>query len=329
LAAATARLYPNIEHVVIPNSGESPIKWLDRYFLYQQSPQSNLANAVWGQAIHKAAAEAGANIIFKGSAGNLSISYAGLEWLAYLWSRGRLIRLFRVASSLAREGTPLRTIAARTFGPFIPAPLWYAIRRAQGKAEGIMSFSALNRDRLVEVQRKSAQRAHDLADRPRRDPLENRLWALTSEDGGNAIKGVLAECGLSVRDPTSDRRVVEFCLSVPPEEFVRGGVPRSLARRAFADRLPAEVADFRGRGYQSADWHEALNAARDEIADEVQNIMRCDAAAETLEFGWLRKCLDEWPSGGWHREDVLLKYRLGLLRGVSAGHFIRKVKGTN
>ena len=58
-------------------------------------------------------------------------------------------------------------------------------------------------------------------------------------------------------------------------------------------------------------------------------IMRCEDASEALDFEWLQECLDSWPSEGWERDDIRRKYRLGLLRGMSAGHFIRKVKGTN
>ena len=38
---------------------------------------------------------------------------------------------------------------------------------------------------------------------------------------------MLAEFGLNFRDPLSDKRVVEFCLKVPPEEYIRGGIERA------------------------------------------------------------------------------------------------------
>ena len=41
---------------------------------------------------------------------------------------------------------------------------------------------------------------------------------------------------LDYRDPTYDRRIIEFCLTVPLEEFLRDGQQRSLARRAMAGR---------------------------------------------------------------------------------------------
>src|SRR3546814_16888133 len=66
--------------------------------------------------------------------------------------------------------------------------------------------------------------------RARRDPYETRIWAYSRADGGNSIKGILAEYGLSIRDPTSDKRVIEYCLAVPVEEFIRGGV-KSEERR--------------------------------------------------------------------------------------------------
>ena len=329
LAAATARMHPNIEHVLIENSGESPLEWLDRNFLYQQQPGANLSNAVWGQAIHRAAQSRGANTIFKASAGNLSISYSGLEWLPYLLSRGRLLKLARHGFHLARNGMPLLSIGARTFGPFLPGPVWMALRQLRGRTAGPMNYSAVNRANIADLRQKSEALAFDLAGRPRKDPYENRLWAISRGDGGNAYKGVLAEWGLSVRDPTADKRVIEYSLATPFEEFVRGGVPRSLARRAFVDRLPQEVAAWRLRGYQSADWYEALDRARPSVEQEVASIARCEAAAGALDIEWLKEAVSSWPKDGWHGDDVRTRYRLGLLRGISAGHFMRKVRGTN
>ena len=192
-----------------------------------------------------------------------------------------------------------------------------------------MSYSAVSLAEFGELRRKSTARAFDVAGRPRRDPYENRLWAYSQADGGNSYKGVLAEYGLSIRDPTGDKRVIEYSLAVPVEEFSRGGVPRSLARRAFADRLPQQVAASRVRGYQAADWHEGLDRARAEVEREIGSISRCSDVAAALDISWLRDAVDSWPDDGWDRFEVRDRYRLGLLRGISAGHFMRKVRGTN
>ena len=329
LATATTQLYPNIEHVIIRNSGESPVEWLDRHFRYYQRPMPNVANAVWGQAIHRAARDRGANTILKGGMGNLTLSYSGIEWLPFLLSKGRVIEVVKQAAGLARKGMPLIPLAAHILGPFTPAPIWNAVRKAIRKNSGMMDFSAANRKHLDQIERTSSERKWDLALRPQRDPWDIRVNEIRSADGGNAYKGVLGEWGLSVRDPMSDRRVIEFNLAVPYDQFLRGGVSRSLARRAFGDRLPNEVANSSRRGYQAADWYESLDRAKPAIEAEIESIMRCDDAGEAVDFEWLQECLSSWPEGEWQRDDVLRKYRLGLLRGVAAGHFIRKVKGTN
>ncbi len=84
-------------------------------------------------------------------------------------------------------------------------------------------------------------------------------------DLGNYHAGILGGWGVDQRDPTADRRLVEFCLNVPPEQNLVNGETKALARRAFAGRLPQDVIASRGKGYQAVDWHEGLTAARDSL----------------------------------------------------------------
>lgn len=330
LAAATAALYPNIEHVLVENSGESPLAGLDRSFFYEQQPSANLSNSVWGRSINRAAQQRGAHLLFKGSLGNLTTSYSGLELLPYLLARGRLLILAGHLVELARNsGASLFALGYPTVGPFMPAGMWRTYRRLRGRSTGPMKYSAASLARYAELKRKSGTRGFDLAGKPRADPYQTRIWAFSQADGGNSYKSILAQHGLSIRDPTGDKRVIEFTLAVPAEEFVRGGVPRSLARRAFNDRLPPEVTSSTMRGYQAADWHEGLDRARAEVESEVDSIFRCAGVADALDINWLKDAVDSWPEGGWDQSTVRDRYRLGLLRGISAGHFMRKVRGTN
>ena len=298
LAAATARLYPNIEHVLVESSGESLLDLLERDFVYMQQPGSNL-NSTWGQAIHREAHSRGLNTVLKGYSGNMTMSYSGLELLPTLLMRGRLLKLARYTLGLASNGVSLKTLVARTLGPCLPPPMWQAMRRLGGK-RGRQTYTS--------------QGTHE------------RIDALSRGDSGNYVKSVLAEWGLSVRDPTGDKRVIEFCLATPIEEFVRGGVPRSLARRAFAGRLPREVATWRMRGYQAADWYETLGRARDGIEREIALIAQCEAAAEIVDIESLKDAVNSWPEAGWHKEEVRARYRSGLVGQISVGHFIRKVR---
>ncbi len=113
------------------------------------------------------------------------------------------------------------------------------------------------------------------------------------------------------------------------EEYLSEGVPRALAKRALADRLPTQVLRERGRGLQAVDWHEGLTAARSEARAMVERIASSRPVTHLLDVARLQRLVDDWPTGGWERDDVVQAYRLALLRGLSVGHFLTKASGAN
>jgi len=65
------------------------------------------------------------------------------------------------------------------------------------------------------------------------------------------------------------------------------------------------------------------------VRDEVGRLAAVPAAAAALDVARMTRLVDDWPSGGWETDKAIGSYRLALLRGVSAGHFIRKAEGSN
>jgi asparagine synthase (glutamine-hydrolysing) len=333
LAAATAALYPNIEHVLIRAGHRSPIEAFDRLFFLFECPVLNPFNFVWMNAINQAARERKLNVMLLGQGGNMTLSYDGFELLPELLRSGRFVRLFRESAQLvANTDMRWRGALAKAFGPFAPASLWnWANGRFTGHAMDIRDYTAIRADRLAELDLTSlaVERSLDFSYRPWKDGFAMRLWVLHRTDPGNYNKGTLAGWGLDRRDPTADKRLVEYCLSIPTEVYLAGGVPRALARRALADRLPQAVLNERKKGYQAADWHEGLTAARGEIAAELGRLSACAPAATTLDLPRLKRLVENWPESGWEKDQVIQPYRLALLRGIAAGHFLRKASGAN
>jgi asparagine synthase (glutamine-hydrolysing) len=325
-AAATAALYPNIEHVIVENGETSPLEAFDRAFAYQQQPALNICNSVWANSIDRLARDRGARVLLMGTMGNLSVSYYGIQWLPELLRRGRLLKLARIGIATGRNGFPWLSLAAQIIGPYLPMPLWKLLSR---RVTELRQYAPISPNRLGEISRKARERANDFSYRPRRDSFETRIWALNRFDSASYLKGLLAEFGLSGRDPTADKRVVEFCLSVPPEEYIRDGMPRSLARRAFGDRMPAEVTNAMIRGYQAPDWYEGLDKDLPAIREELASIARCHGALSALDLDWLEQAVASWPTDGWERDDIIMRYRHGVQHGLSVGHFMRRVAGTN
>lgn len=330
LAVATAQLYPNITHVRVPSSGASPLERLDFYFQIFDRPILNLCNSVWTNAILDDARSRGITVMLSGEAGNLSFSYDGMTALSQMLSERRWVSLAGTCIGLVRGGTRLGTVAAQLLGPHLPPAVWQAISALRGKGSRLSDYTLLNPDLEPVVQQWAVETGSETNRRPRSDPHESRIRALRQGDPGNSNKGYLGGWGVDFRDPTADRRLVEFCLTIPPEQFLLGGVPRSLARRAFADRLPDAVRDERRKGYQAPDWHVALDAARAEVTANLIRYAKTPEVRTLVATDRMKRLLAEWPSGGdWNSDERIEKYRLALLRGASAAHFTSRSTGSN
>lgn len=332
IAALTAARYPAMEHVLVRGE-RSPLDGLDRNFFLFDRPVLNLCNMTWGAAINDAARARNIKVMLTGQMGNMSISYDGIALLPELMRRGRWFRWAREATALSRKRhlRPLGVLNA-TFGPYIPAALRRGILKVlDGRDIDLSTYSAIRPERVHQLglPARARERALDSNYWPRGDGFETRLSVMRRTDLGNYHKGTLAGWGIDLRDPTADRRLIEYCLSIPGDQFLVDGETKALARRAFAGRMPREVIETRGKGYQAADWHEGLTAAREQIRDELGRLENCGPARAAIDLPRLQALVDNWPSSGWEREKVVVPYRLALLRAISTGHFLRRAAGSN
>jgi len=327
-AAATAALYPNIEHVVVRNEGRSPLADLDRKFFLFDRPVRGICATGWSHSLDNAVRKRKLRVALSGHLGNLGLSYDGVELLPELFRSGRWLRLWRESAALvAARQLRWRGVLARTFAPWCPPALWAWVNKiAKGYTPDVGEFTAIHPRRIDEHAR---TQFCDIAFRRWRDGFAMRLHTLQTMDPGNYQKGALGGVQVDYRDPSADVRLLEFCLGVPMEQFLHRGTFRSLARRALADRLPKQVLEEPRRGLQVADWHEDLTAARDCVVDELDRLDACPAAAAALDLPRLRRLTENWPSDGWERNEVCLPYRYTLLRAIAVGHFLRRATGSN
>lgn len=333
IAAKTAAMHPNIEHVLIRGNRHSPFANLDRAYYLYDSPVINPCNTVWHDAILDAARVRKLSVVLLGVNGNMTISYDGLTLLTRLMRTGRWAKWLSESVKVVRNGDRRWLgVLNQTFGPFIPVPIWTWLNRVlENRKVGLQAYSAISLDLVKELafERRARARALDLSYRPRKDGFECKLWVMRRTDFGNIMKGVVAGWGVEYRDPTSDRRLIDFCLSVPEEQFLAGGVTKALTRRALAGRVAPEVINMRGKGYQAVDWHEGLVAARDEAREEIERLAEFAPTARALDVARLRRLIESLPDKGWERRGTTEQYRHALLRGIGTGRFLRRASGSN
>ncbi len=98
--------------------------------------------------------------------------------------------------------------------------------------------------------------------------------AICPWNAGNTFNTKLSlHYSLWKRDPTNDIRVVQFCLSLPDEQYVQNGMDRALIRRSTENILPNEVRlNQRIRGIQAADWIHRIAPHWDSLIEEMKEL---------------------------------------------------------
>ncbi|HEX8512019.1 MAG TPA: asparagine synthase-related protein [Allosphingosinicella sp.] len=319
LAAATAALYPNIDHVLVANPDRSPVKDLDNYAELFERPLYNLCNHVWLSEIRAAAATKGARVLLSGEIGNWTISASPNALLADFLREGRWRDWAGAAATILRSGRGrLRGVAVSSFGPWLPRS---ARRRLLHFSPDSKSGVAtpLNRS-WTDIVREREER--DFETGWPRNHFEHSAAAIREMDWGELRKGILGGWGIDKRDPTADVRLIEFCLSLPLEMLLDGIARRPLARAALSDRLPPSVLDEKRRGYQGADWFTGLTADLPAVKALVEAIAADSTAAAVVDVDLLRQLIRAWPGEGWEESRTRAAYRIALLHGLSAGHFL-------
>jgi asparagine synthase (glutamine-hydrolysing) len=148
----------------------------------------------------------------------------------------------------------------------------------------------------------------------------------TAHDGGDINSAYRALVGVEARDPTADRRVVEFCFGVPDRQYLHRGRSRWLVRRAMAGRLPAEVLDKEELGQQAVDWLTRSARERERLLADLDRFAEDRFLSGALDLPRLRNAVVNWPA-----EPVGARSELGgvVPRGIAAGRFARWAAGRN
>jgi asparagine synthase (glutamine-hydrolysing) len=319
-AAAVAGFYPNIKHVLVEPAPACILDLLGEFRLWRDMPESLPAMAPYRHAMAVATQQQGIRTVLSGAMGNITISYDGLSLLPDLIRRGNWVRWAREAAALKQSNwMGLPGLLGCSFGPFVPRLRGSRSASIRSLQKHSMIHPALVSSAGVAEMVESFDREGRLASRG--DSRHLRAAAFVRRDNGAGNCGA-SITGVDSRDPTADKRLAEFCLAIPDEQFLRNGQRKYLLRRAFAERLPPMILEERRKGMTGADWHLRVAPYRDRFAEAVDRVARSPMAQTCLDISRMQRLIDRWPRDGWSSTAVVDDYRLGLCRGLSVGDFI-------
>ena len=332
---ALAAMYPQLQPRWIDVGDTLLSEGLREEFAAMMVVAPGAANLTWLREIGLAARDAGADVLLSGLFGNLTFSYDGDGLLADMLRQGRLWPLAReLWLGGPRAGLPRRSahVALQVLPPAVRDTARRWIRGTTNAP--LETWSPLHPDYARDL--RVAERAREMGCDARFPPIRSvrdfrvRTFDNAVNELGDISAGQETLYGVARRDPTRYRPLLEFCLAIPPEQYLNRGRTRWLARRMLAGKIPAKVVNERRKGLQSADWAARIRANRQAVLEELEWLENDPAIAGRLNLARLKQALETMPEDDRDIGTVQQKtLSLALIRGLTTARFIRFIDGRN
>ena len=326
-AEATAKRAGNVMHLPIRCIGSSVLAGIEKQLEISGEPYFNSLNYYWITDLLEQARIRKVGALLTGQNGNATVSYAGAGELFPYLMRGdfkHAINAFNLAepnSWLAVKRAILRPVLLPLLqglgvyrrpeqfraGDYVPINPHFA------KSIGL-------KEHLRRIDDKAAQ-----ARMPSR--LSGKKHQIEVLNPGSCLSGAFwqpfgAWYGMEVRDPTGDRRIIEFCLQTPDYMFRRHGESRWLLRQAMSGRMPPEVLACRERGLQAADVCSRVLDERNEIKAVIARLAHHPMANDFLDLPKMKDVLSRLEKDP--TRDAMDQCSMILLNGLSIGLFLSR-----
>jgi asparagine synthase (glutamine-hydrolysing) len=334
-AEALVAMYPQVDFEAVDAAGLSFDHHLEAMFLLSGTPPRNAMNMAYIHAIHARAATGKCDVLLTGTFGNATFSFNGAGALPSLLRRGRWGTLLRELSAGKRAQSLGPMVAKQIVAPFLPEPLYRGLMRWRhgARADPLQSWSALDSiyARDMRVRERAVSMGLDAVVRPSASTRAARIaiFGNAVNEASTTLQALETLHGIPTRDPTAYRPLVEFCLGIPDDQYLRSGEERWLAKRMLRDRIPAMVLNETRKGVQAADWHLRIGRTRAALRAEIERIESDPAMARRFDSAGMKAALDDWPADTPLKGARLERLRLAIPRGLLTARFIRYVEGRN
>ncbi|MGB7373951.1 asparagine synthase-related protein [Pontixanthobacter sp.] len=335
---ALAEKYPQLDARFVDSADLSIEHELDRLIFLAEAPPFAITNLHWLINIHALASSAGRSVLLNGQSGNRTLSFSGKALYAKLFSQGRWVKLWHeLKRSDNRDSRYLHGLFSRAIKPNLSCVL--RARQVRGDhymgRRGWANFSAIHPDYAEDM--KVDDRAERLGwDSSYSGHCDPRAMMLAMKGGTYDLAqtsqhAVRVMSGVTTRDPLGDRKISEFCLGLPDDQFLSDGQDRRLIRRMMADKLPHQVRNA-NRGRQAADWHMRMTRDLPAYRAEIARMADDPDMARRFDVPRLTRLINSWPectplSAKDHPDAAIAAF--GMSRAIATSRFINWVSGKN
>jgi asparagine synthase (glutamine-hydrolysing) len=326
-AQATAEYAGNIDLTWIKAAAVSPLTGIARMLQVHDEPGHGASSSFWMAALLQEARGQSFRVLLTGKGGNGTVSWkgGGVNLWPYLWPSKLAELRPRFLEMQKRQGLSFLGGVKR----FLAGPLLSSLRSRLSHGISFngpvfLQYSAIHLHwaQCHQLERLMRAQGHDPYFKMEYDPLAARYQVL--QPGIWSAGGLWGEksgaYSLEGRDPTLDKRLLEFCLGVPDRYYHAEGLDRALLRRASSGLLPDKVRLNRRRGLQSADICRRVRHHASEISETLNLLKGHALAQEFLDLAKMSRVLRSVQQG--IELENTNQVRTILLRGLGVGMFL-------
>jgi asparagine synthase (glutamine-hydrolysing) len=331
---AFAALHPRFDSQWIDAAGLSFDHKLNAMFMLAGVAPRNAMNLHWIHEVHRTAKQRGCDVVLTGALGNASFSFDGSGTLPSLLKRGQLPTLLRELRAAERTSGLLRYVASQVALPLLPNTIAQAaLGLWHGKEKSVFDgWCPLNPKWAAEMQVEARSKAMGF-DPHFRPFATTKAWRMAvmgnaANEGGDLQAAFDTLHGIPQRDPTAYRPLVEFCMGIPDDQYLRNGKSRWLAKRMLKGMVPDMVLNEKRRGLQGADWHLRLGRQRQALHSEITQLQSDPQMAKRFDLPALAAALADWPEKTPDGQK-LERLQLAVSRALTTARFIHYVEGRN
>ena len=258
----TAQIFKNLECTFLDMSKNGIWKENNELVDCFGLPFKSVYSMTWFHSAYRQAHDSGVNLMLTGEYGNLSISFG--EYNTYindLFRRHKYVKMMQEARSFCSK-------RRYSFKHFVRAFLYDKLTPDENIEAKIndryLLSSAPGIDYAYDVIKRSAQ--EDIFAQESYYAMKekiNKMLILRQISDISSINS--SHFGVMTRDPSRDKRIIEWCMGLPIEQFTKNGETRRLIKEYMKGIVPDHILNIKNKGVQGSDAKARILREWDEI----------------------------------------------------------------
>ena len=290
-------------------------------------------NAYWIHECQQSAMKDGVRILLTGQFGNTTISWGNFfPYILSLFKRLKMSMMFKEIKKYSElNDMNRRNIYLKLIFTFLPLTIKKQIKSLRDLKAPNIAKEFMNKEfcSMMDVEshfQNSGVDTHLLNIKQYIDQRVNSLSPHILTHMGSILTKNGLNSNIHITDPTCDKNVIEFCLNLPENQYVRDGITRRLIKNFIinSNKFPSELtSNLNARGRQAADWYYRLKNNWVFVIKDLRDIGSYEIERKYLDITSIQNSVDQIQTYNFKNNNNTNRIRY-LFRILIFSRFLRK-----